>query len=177
MKIAALGLGNVLQGDDGLGPTVVRRLLAAFEFRPEIRIEDLGTPGLHLHPLLADLDAVVLVDTVLGDGEPGTISIYRREELLGAPAGVRTSPHDPGLVETLEALDFAGTAPKEVSVVGVVPGDTGAGVALSPKVERSLPDVEAAVLAELDRLGVRASPREPARPPDLWWRRDAGNRR
>jgi len=171
LRVAVLALGNVLQGDDGAGATVAARLLASFDFEPEIRIEDLGTPGLHLHPLLADLDAVVLVDTVMAEAPAGTVRVYRRDDLLKGPMAPRVSPHDPGLMETLQTLDFSGSAPKEVCVVGVVPQDTSQGVELTPAVESALAEAESEIIQELERLGVVVTPSQRPVAPDLWWKR------
>lgn len=170
MRIAVLGLGNVLQGDDGAGATVVQRLAARYRFEPEIRLEDLGTPGLHLHPLLADLDAVILVDTVLAEDAPGTVRCYRSEDLTRQGASPRMSPHDPGLIETLERLELLDSAPEELCVVGVVPEKCDAGVELSAVVEAALPEAERKVVDELERLGVRTSKRRPPATANLWWR-------
>jgi hydrogenase maturation protease len=170
LKIAVLGLGNVLQGDDGVGPTVVQRLAAAYEFEPQIVVEDLWTPGLHLHPLLVDLDAVIIIDTVLADAAPGSVRLYRRDDLPSGPVGPRISPHDPGLIETLLALDFLGSALSDVCVVGVVPENTSAGTELTAAVEQALPEVEDVVLRELERLEVSARLKQPPEPPDLWWK-------
>ena len=37
------GIGNVLLGDDGLGPYVIRLLESQYEFSDEIELADLGT--------------------------------------------------------------------------------------------------------------------------------------
>ena len=50
-RTAVLGLGNVLMGDDALGPWVIQHLLTQWEVPPSVRVQDLGTPGLDLHPL------------------------------------------------------------------------------------------------------------------------------
>lgn len=52
--VAVLGLGNVLMGDDGFGPTVIRELEAAWTPHPEVELLDLGTPGLDLLPFVSD---------------------------------------------------------------------------------------------------------------------------
>lgn len=51
--IDVLGIGNLLLGDDGLGPLVVQRL-ADGPPRPGVRFLDLGTPGLDLANWLMD---------------------------------------------------------------------------------------------------------------------------
>ncbi|NNC40835.1 MAG: hydrogenase maturation protease, partial [Acidimicrobiia bacterium] len=108
-----LGMGSVLMQDDGFGPYALQMLLARHTFPQGVRVEDLGTPGLHLAPLMEDLDSVIIIDTVKGDREPGTVQTYRRDQLMKLPAGPRASPHDPGLHETLLTLDMAGRCPTE----------------------------------------------------------------
>ncbi|HNX50942.1 MAG TPA: hydrogenase maturation protease, partial [Thermoanaerobaculaceae bacterium] len=79
--IAVVGLGNVLMGDDALGPTVIRILEAGFDFAPAVTVLDLGTPGLDLTPYLSGRDSVIIVDTVNATGQPGEVRTYQREEL------------------------------------------------------------------------------------------------
>ena len=168
-RIAVLGLGNVLMGDDGLGPTVVRRLLARCEFESGVSVLDIGTPGLDLTPYILGLDVLIIVDTVRADAPAGAIRLYRKNELLATPPQPRLSPHDPGLKEALLLLELHGNAPTEVLLVGVVPERSEMGTELSRPVREAVDLAEAEVLQELERLGVPAAPRVPPGDPDLWW--------
>jgi hydrogenase maturation protease len=168
-RIAVLGLGNVLMGDDALGPWAIRRLQARHEFPPDVSVEDLGTPGLDLVPFVAGHEAVILVDTVSSEGAPGELRLYRRDQILRHPPTPRVTPHDPALKETLLSLEFAGGGPAEVLLVGVIPGRVDMTVGLSEAVRDALPAVEAAVLDELRRLGAPAVAREAPLAPDIWW--------
>ena len=174
-QTAVLGLGNVLMKDDALGPYVIRRLLAAWSFPPDVAVEDLGTPGLDLHPYLAGREALVIVDTVRADGEPGELRLYRKDDLLRHAPATRTSPHDPGLKEALLARQLAGNDPSEILLVGVIPGDTGSGVGLTPAVHGALEAVEAEVLCELERLGHAVGKLATPSTPDIWWEKPAGD--
>ena len=167
--IGVFGLGNVLMGDDALGPMAIAYLLAGFEFSPDVHVEDLGTPGLDLHPHLAGREALILIDVVKSEGEPGELRLYRKEEILRHSPGPRVSPHDPGVKEALLALQFAGDDPAEILLVGIIPDRVDYEVGLSPRVRQALPTVEAAVLEELSRLGGEATPREPRPAADIWW--------
>jgi hydrogenase maturation protease len=169
LKIAVLGLGNVLMKDDALGPYAVRLLEARYAFPDGVTVRDLGTPGLDLHPYLTGQDAVIFVDTVGADGAPGEVRLYRRDEILRHPPAARVSPHDPGVKEALLSLEFASGGPSEVLLVGVIPEVVEAGVGLSPAVRGALPVVEAEVLEELARLGSEATPLASPGEPDLWW--------
>ena len=171
--VRVLGLGNVLMGDDALGPWVIEELLAQWEFPEGVSVVDVGTPGLDLTPYLAEADTVILVDTVKSDGPPGTLRVYTRDQLLRHPPPARLSPHDPGLTEALLSLDFAGVAPKDIVLIGVVPGKIEKGVGLTPRVRESVPAVAEEVVASLRALHL--APRRRGGPPSApWWERPAG---
>ena len=170
-NVAVLGLGNVLMGDDAFGPTVVKVLEAEYEFPPGVSVQDLGTPGLDLTPYLAGLRAAIVVDTVRAGGAPGEVRLYRRDEILKNPPQPRLSPHDPGLKEALLTVEFSGSGPREVLLVGVIPAGVETGVGLSPAVQGAVRSAAAAVVTELARLGVAPSARAVPDPLDLWWER------
>jgi hydrogenase maturation protease len=167
--VAVLGLGNVLMEDDALGPHVIDALRRGFEFPEDVILQDLGTPGLDLAPFLSGLRAAIFVDTVASGDPPGTVRIYRREEILKVPPQPRLSPHDPALKETLLALDFEGSAPREVVLVGVVPKSTMTRMGLNPEIRQAIPAAVAEVLRELARLGVAARPTVAHEPGPAWW--------
>jgi hydrogenase maturation protease len=167
--VAVLGLGNVLMEDDALGPHVIEALRRGFEFPEGVSLQDLGTPGLDLAPFLSGVRAAIFVDTVSADAAPGTVRVYRRDAILKVPPQPRLSPHDPALKETLLTLDFEGSAPQDVVLIGVVPKSTTTRVGLSREVRESIPAVVASVLAELERLGVAARPALAIEPGAAWW--------
>jgi hypothetical protein len=64
------GIGNVLVGDDAVGPYVVRLLESQYSFPDNVEIADLGTPALDLTHRIAGLRAVILVDCVASNEHP-----------------------------------------------------------------------------------------------------------
>ena len=170
-NVAVVGLGNVLMGDDALGPTVIKVLDAEYEFPEGVSVQDLGTPGLDLTPYLAGIDALIVVDTVHAAGAPGAVRLYRRDEILKHPPQARLSPHDPGLKEALLTVEFSGSGPREVLLVGVIPVETRTGVGLSTAVRAAVPAAVAEVVKDLTRLGVAPRPRPTPADPAVWWER------
>ena len=138
MKTAVYGIGNILLGDDGVGPAVVRFLSSNYMLPPEVTLEDLGTPSLDLPSYLAGYDTVIFIDAVALDATPGTIRVFSRDEITAVPPGIRVSPHEPTINDALIVLDFAGTAPREVVLVGIVPSTLDGGIALSAAVEAAV---------------------------------------
>jgi hydrogenase maturation protease len=172
-EVRVLGLGNVLMGDDAAGPWVIEELLANWEFPDGVSVLDVGTPGLDLTPYLADADTVFLVDTVKAGGPPGAIRIYSREQLLSRPPQSRVSPHDPGLTEALFALDFVGCAPRDVVLIGVVPGVVAKGIGLTPAIKEAVGRAASEVIERLTRLGFSHRRRQSAAAASPWWEKPA----
>jgi hydrogenase maturation protease len=169
MKLAIFGIGNVLAQDDALGPTVIHWLNSRYTFPPDVVVEDLGTPALELPTHLAGHRHVIFVDAVASSAEPGTVKLYDREDLINNPPGLRLSPHDPALTETLLILDLAGGAPGDVKMVGVVAAQTEMALGLSDAVRNAIPLAAAAVLELAERVGVVAEPRADAGSTIPWW--------
>ena len=167
--VSVLGIGNVLLGDDAVGPYVIALLEAGYELDRDVLVRDAGTPGLDLVPMLEHRRAVVIVDSVKSDAPPGTILLYSKDEILAGRVGIRFGPHEPALRDALAALEFSGAGPGEVVLIGVVPETVQTGTQLSPSVRDALPVALREVLRQLRRLGVDAVPRAVAAPPDVWW--------
>lgn len=158
MKVAVYGIGNMLLGDDGVGPAVARYLEDNFSFPAGVVIEDLGTPSLDLPGYLADFDTIIFIDAVAADAAAGSIRTYTRDEITAVAPGIHISQHEPSINDALIVLDFAGNAPRDVVLIGVVPQTLDGGVTLSEAVAKSVPRVAEMVLAELELRGIRATP-------------------
>lgn len=174
MKISVIGIGNVLTGDDAVGPHVVRVVEARFALPEGVQAIDAGTPGYDLTAFLVDLDAAILVDAVKAKGAPGELRVYEKAELLAKRPILAMSPHEPGVREALLNADFMGVTPPVVRLVGLVPARTETGIGLSPEVRAAIPAAVERVAAELRALGVALEERVPPREPDLWWEKRPG---
>ncbi|HEX6095856.1 MAG TPA: hydrogenase maturation protease [Thermoanaerobaculia bacterium] len=151
MKTAIYGIGNILLGDDGVGPAVVRYLSSNYTLPPDTTLEDLGTPSLDLPAYLAGYDRVIFIDAVALDAPPGTVRVFSRDEITSVPTGIRVSPHEPTINDALIVLDFAGTAPRDVVLVGVVPETLEGGMRLSARVAGAVEGAGEVVRSEVAR--------------------------
>jgi hydrogenase maturation protease len=158
--ILIAGIGNDLMGDDGLGPAAVRRLLEAYEIPPGVEVVDVGTGGFDLMDFLSGRRAAILIDAIaLAGCAAGTVVRYTRQELTGSPLPMRISPHQPTLREAIVAAELLGGGPQDLVLLGVVARSFEMGEGLSGEVSRTLPELEAALLSDLKRLGVDLVPR------------------
>lgn len=129
-KVVLVGTGNVLRGDDGLGPELVERL------RKRLRVPciDAGTAlENHLGRILREKpDTLLLIDAVhLGAG-PGDYRLLDAGEL--AEQGLST--HDMSLRLALRYLE--GQMPGRVTLLGVQPARLDFGEGLSARVRRAV---------------------------------------
>jgi hydrogenase maturation protease len=67
-----IGCGNLLRGDDAVGPVLVRRLLDR-GLPPGVEVADGGTSGMDVAFRMRGAARVVLVDACISGGEPGTL--------------------------------------------------------------------------------------------------------
>lgn len=100
-RIGVLGIGSILMGDDGIGPFVAKILQACYEFPPNVVLHDLGIPGLPVTSFFADYDIIILIDAVSAKAQPGSIRLYRKDQIVRTSVPQRIRPHDPALVESL----------------------------------------------------------------------------
>jgi hydrogenase maturation protease len=154
-RIVVLGVGNILLRDEGIGVRVVEEMQRRYLMPPNVSVVDGGTQGLWLMATIQETDRLIVVDAVLGGGEPGTLYRLEREDL---PKGLRAkqSAHDSDLVEALNLCSLLDTGPKTVVVVGIEPENIQPfGLELTPIVASKTEDLITRVLEELESLGCR----------------------
>ena len=170
MKTALIGgIGNVLLGDDGVGPYVISLLESRYSFGEEIEIADLGTPALDLTHRLVGRHAVILIDSVSSDDPTGTVTLYYKEDIVRVAPPQRLDPHSPALSECLMAADMLGASPENVLLVGIVGECYEPGQPLCAAVRESVEQALEAVLQELERLGFKYQKREHPTQTSVWW--------
>jgi hydrogenase maturation protease len=111
-RVLLIGFGNVLRGDDALGPMVVERLSPSLKDVELISCHQLAP---ELAEPLAHCELALFVDADVG-GEPGTVLVQR---LSPATEGVASLTHhvQPAALLAL-ARELYGHAPKAILVTG-----------------------------------------------------------
>jgi len=163
------GIGNVLLGDDGVGPYVLRLIESRYSFADDIELIDLGTPALDLTHQIVGLRSLILIDSVASDEPAGTVSLYRKEDILRIAPAERLDPHSPALSECLMTADMLGTSPEHVLLVGICGESYEPGSPLSESVRHSIEPAIEAILGELRRLGYSFQEKPVADTPSIWW--------
>lgn len=164
MRTLVIGLGNPILTDDGVGVKVayaVRDALASGR-HSDVTVIEASAGGLRLMEMMVGYDRVVLIDALqLSDARPGTIRRMTLEELRTiSPTQHSTCAHDTSLVTALDLGRQLGLPlPRELTIYGVgVENVTWFGEQPTPAVAEAIPQVTAAVLAELSLMTADTSP-------------------
>jgi hydrogenase maturation protease len=92
-KILIGGIGNVLLGDDAVGPFIIGLLESEYRFGENVELADLGTPALDLTHRIVGLDAVILIDCIAPcDHPPSTVLLFDKEDILRVQPAQRLDP-------------------------------------------------------------------------------------
>ncbi len=171
-RVVIGGIGNVMLGDDGIGPYVARVLEAEYEFGEGVRVVDLGMPGLSLIAEMLACELLILIDAVQNGAAPGTVTRYTREQICsGAPPTI--DPHSPALTASLMLAELSGEPMGEVIAIGITGESYMAGQPLSVAVRTGAAEAIGIILQELESRGIEYQAKESPQAPDIWWERPA----
>ena len=139
-RILVAGIGNRLIADDGFGPRVID-LLSQSDLSPIVDARDFGTAGMTIATDLADFDAVIFIDSMDHEGEPG--SLYKSRLVVDEDPGdvtelARLTLHEAGLEGLLRFSRAIGTLPQDIYLVGCKPKTLEPSLELSTEVEAAL---------------------------------------
>ncbi|WP_261565473.1 hydrogenase maturation protease [Frankia gtarii] len=144
-----IGCGNLLRGDDGVGPILIRRLAEA-GVPAGVRLVDGGTAGLDTAFAMRGARRVVIVDAARTGAAPGTVYRVPGAELEDLPLHL---PH-PHAVRWDQALAFGrwllgDDYPTDIAVYLVEAGGLEPGADLTPAVRGAMQRLQAMILADL----------------------------
>ncbi|NWG16044.1 MAG: HyaD/HybD family hydrogenase maturation endopeptidase [Chloroflexi bacterium] len=136
--VLVLGIGNILNSDEGVGVHAVRALQAKHGEPETFALLDGGTLGLNLLPLVDDATHLLILDAVDAGKPAGTlVELHGREiPLFG---GAKLSEHQLTFQEVLGLALLRGTLPEHLALLGVQPANLSIGLDLSPVVAETLP--------------------------------------
>lgn len=153
-RVAVIGIGQSLRGDDAAGLEAVRQWRERFPEtanRLEVRVEAGGLPGLALLDLLSDAQSAILVDAVQSPHPPGTIYRLDEEELAAFTSDAK-SAHGWGVAETLKLGSQLMNNRPRIRVVGITTKELEVGAEMSDAVRDAIPKVCEAIEEEVKAL-------------------------
>lgn len=152
-RMAVVGAGNLLLGDEGVGVHVVEALNKEY-VPPFVTIVDAGTALVDILGSLRGYERILLVDALRAGGSPGSLYRFEMGQLQerAEKGQLVMSLHQSGLLEAVALARFRGLNPDSITIIGVEPESLQPGIELSETVSRRVPDVCHLVLEEIRSL-------------------------
>lgn len=135
---SVLGLGNILNRDEGLGVHALRRMQKEFGEMTDVDWIDGGTLGLDLLPIVERSGCLLVLDAV-NRGEKGGSLIDMTGAEIPLFSRIRMSVHQISFQEVLGLARIRDRFPDRIHLLGIQPVDLSSGLELSPKVKVALP--------------------------------------
>jgi len=167
LRILILGIGNILFGDEGVGPHLANLIEEKYHFvsnEHTIDIIDGGTLAQRLIPIITEYDRVIIIDCVKVDnGEIGDVYSF---EFSDMPEYITWdgSAHEVEMLQTLQMIEMMGDLPP-VKIVGVIPYVIGedSTFSMTDKVVQASMTMERVIIDYLKSLNIDIAIKK-----DLW---------
>jgi len=141
-RIAIIGIGNYLMGDEGVGIHAAHKLSAEFK-RDDCEIIDGGVPSISLLHMIEGRSLVIIIDCAEFGGKPGEIITFKPDQIKREKNSV-ISLHGGDLLSTLDTGSLLGLKMPSIIIIGIQPDKIEMSHELSNKVKMAvdrLPEV------------------------------------
>lgn len=144
--LKVIGLGNILRGDDGVGPVIIQKIENKAS-NLSIKAIDAGSDAFLILDHLLESDPVLIVDCAKMGADPGTINLFSADTAEKIPANIGLSLHGFSLAEVWKIAREMGTK-VNLKIIGVEPKQISFNSGLSLEVEKSIPTIIDMVMEE-----------------------------
>ncbi len=138
-----MGIGNTLQGDDGVGVHAIHAMQTHAGNWPGLRLYDAGTLGTTLLVEVEQAENLIVIDAMRMDSAPGTVRCFADRDMdHWMRRGKAGSVHEVGLSELLDLARLRDRLPRRRALVGIEPAYIGWSDTLSDELAGSLDEVQ-----------------------------------
>ena len=150
-RIAVIGLGNPLMGDDGAGIHTTRILETRLKDCP-VDVIDGGTPGMSLLYRMEKRKKIIFIDSGKCGLQPGDYVRFCPEEVTSKKQLPGLSSHEFDLIAFLQwASGMVPLSHTEIVIYCIEPGEIKMTTDLSPRVLKTVPFLVKEVYNEVSR--------------------------
>ena len=158
-SLAILGVGNILEMDDGIAVYSTAYLENNFTFIPEVHIENGGVEGINLLNFFMDYSNILILDAIALDDEPGSIYHIPSQELTGY--GLNTGgAHEVGVIQCIDMLELMDKPLPKSSILGIIPHTIGVHIGLTPLLHQKFDLYIKTILSILEKEGITVEKKE-----------------
>ncbi|MDD5748341.1 MAG: HyaD/HybD family hydrogenase maturation endopeptidase [Actinomycetota bacterium] len=141
-----IGIGNILNSDDGVGVYALRTLQEMLP--PDVETLEGSVYCADLLPYIENKSKVIFLDGVDAGDEPGAIYRFDGKEVEKAYS-IPVSLHEFGVSELIAVAELLGQCPEEIVLFCVQVRKIETGMELSKEVKEAIPKLCELVLSEL----------------------------
>jgi hydrogenase maturation protease len=153
-KIAIVGVGNLLLGDEGFGVHVINKLKDC-RLPENVKVYECGTGALSLLNVLEGFEKAIILDAVKLGGKPGTVYSFKLDEdELNDGLMKILSLHELNFAIAIKIGKKAYKLPKEIIVIGVEPKAIKPSLHLTSEVKKSVSKVIHLILKEIKKSAI-----------------------
>ncbi len=150
-----LGIGNVLQKDDGIGVYAATYLQKNYSFTPEVEVINGGVEGINLFSVVERSEALLILDSIELEDDPGAIYLIPSHELGGH--GLNSGgAHEIGVLQVLDMLELQGKPLPQTTVLGIVPQHITFEIGLSETLSEAFEGYVKVALKHLKERGIES---------------------
>ena len=154
-----IGIGNVLQKDDGLGVYAASYLNENYIFSKEIEIINGGIEGIHLLNVLEENDHVVILDCLQLNDTPASIYAIPAKEISGYGLN-NGGAHEIGILQCMDMMELQGKEIPQAIVIGIVPQEVTFAFGLSDALINAFEGYVSVVLQYLGKHDIKHTKKE-----------------
>ena len=148
-----IGIGNILQKDDGMGVYAASYLHHNYTFSEDLEIINGGVEGIHLLNVLEENSHVVILDCLQLNDSPASIYAIPAPEISGYGLN-NGGAHEIGIIQCMDMLEMQGKDIPEAIVIGIIPGEVTFEFGLSPELTDAFDAYISVVLQYLSKHGL-----------------------
>ncbi len=135
-KFVVLGVGNILEKDDGIAVYATSYLEKNYHFEPSIEIINGGVEGINLLNLFMENDHILILDAINIDDEAGSIYHIPSNELSGY--GINTGgAHEVGVLQCLDILELMNKPLPKSTILGIIPKTVEVNIGLTQEMKKA----------------------------------------
>lgn len=154
-----IGIGNVLEKDDGLGVYAATYLNENYTFSENTKIINGGVQGINLLNVVEENDHIVILDSIGLDDAPASIYAIPAQEISGYGLN-NGGAHEIGIIQCMDMLELQGKHVPETIVIGIVPAEVTFDFALSDTLRDAFEGYISVVLQYLDKHSISYEKKE-----------------
>ena len=154
-----LGIGNVLQKDDGLGIYASTYLKKNYTFSQKLEVINGGVEGINLFSIFEENDNILILDSIELEDEPASIYLIPSNELSGH--GLNSGgAHEIGVLQCLDMLELQGKIQPKATILGIIPQHITFEMGLSQTITEAFEGYINIALNFLKKEGIEATVKE-----------------